>query len=332
MREAGPDYIAGQKIFVTGGRGFIGSHLIKRFLDRDNTVTIFDNGRRNALGYTDLEGHRGLTSIKGDVTDKSALAEAMGDADYVLHLAAIAGVSSYFKTPLRTLEVNIGGTQNLLSAILERQKMPKLIVGFSTSEIYGPHAEDVSEIDMTAQGRMDDRRWVYAISKLASEKFGYAYHWEHGLPTCWIRPFNVYGPGQVGEGAISAFAFRALRNETIRVTGDGEQTRAFCYIDDFCDAIDRCLAAPDKASGTSFNIGDPRKAISMSDLARKVIEISGSESNIEYVPHAGEDVQRRSPTIERAREVLGYSPSTDLEQGLRETIDWFKWADPPEPA
>ena len=323
--------LSGARIFLTGGRGFIGSHLVGRLLGRGNTVTVFDNGRRDALGYTGLDGTAGLTTIVGDVTDRAALDQAIGDATYVLHLAAIAGVSSYYRTPLRTLEVNYGGTQNLLASLKDRPGV-QLMVGFSTSEIYGPDARDAREDGMTSQGSIWDRRWVYAISKLAAEKLGYAYFWEHGLPICYIRPFNVYGPGQVGEGAISVFIYRALRGLPIEVTGDGQQVRAFCYIDDFCEAIETCLAEPDVARGQSFNIGDPREPLTMLDLARRVIALTGSTSEISFKPHAGEDVRHRSPSIERAQERLGYHPSTLLDDGLRRTIQWFREANPAEPA
>jgi UDP-glucose 4-epimerase len=315
---------------MTGGRGFIGSHLVARLLPR-NQVTVFDNGRRDALAYSGLDGSAGLTSVVGDVTDRAAVDQAIGDATHVLHLAAIAGVSSYYRTPLRTLEVNYGGTQNLLASLVGRPGV-QLMIGFSTSEIYGPDARDVREDGMTSQGSIWDRRWVYAISKLASEKLGYAYFWEHDLPICYIRPFNVYGPGQVGEGALSVFIYRALRGLPIEVTGDGQQVRAFCYIDDFCEAIETCLAQPEIARGQSFNIGDPREPVTMLDLAQRVIKLTGSSSPILFKPHAGQDVFYRSPSIERARERLQYEPRTDLDEGLKRTIEWFRKANPAEPS
>lgn len=318
------------RVFLTGGRGFIGSHLVARLLGRRNAVTVFDNGRRDALAYSGLDGNAGLQSVKGDVTDRVALAAAIGDASHILHLAAIAGVSSYYRSPLRTLEVNYGGTENLLSCLKDRPGV-QLIVGLSTSEIYGPDARDVREDDKTAQGSIVDRRWVYAISKLAAEKLAYAYLWEHRLPICWIRPFNVFGPGQVGEGAISKFVSRALHGLPLQVTGDGQNVRAFCYIDDFCEAIEVCLAKPDAARGQSFNIGDPREPVTMLDLARRIVALTRSRSEIVFVPHAGEDVIHRSPSIERAAERLGYEPRYSLDEGLQRTIDWFRETDPAEP-
>src|SRR5439155_27243540 len=143
------------------------------------------------------------------------------------------------------------------------------------------------------------------------------------VPICWIRPFNVYGPRQVGEGAISAFIYRALQGLPLRVTGDGSQVRAFCYIDDFCDAIDACLAQPEVARGQSFNIGDPREPITMLELAQRIVKLTGSRSTIEMVSHAGQDVRYRSPSTVKAAKLLGYAPTHSLDVGLQQTIEWF---------
>lgn len=331
MFEAVPEFIRGESVFLTGGRGFIGTHLTRRLLARENRVTIYDNGHRDSLRYSGLDGAKGLTVVSGDVLDRPALERALGAPSYVLHLAAIAGVSSYFKKPLRTMEVNFGGTQNMLSCLKDRPGL-RLFVGFSTSEIYGPEAHGVREEDPTSQGNIADRRWVYAISKLASEKLGYAYFWEYGLPTCYVRPFNVYGPGQVGEGAVSLFIYQALRGLPLRVTGDGSQVRAFCYIDDFCDAVDGCLARADVVRGESFNIGNPSEPVAMLDLAHRILELTGSSSRIEFISHAGEDVRYRSPSIDKATKELGYAPCWSLDEGLRETIAWFRKTNPSEPA
>ncbi len=184
---------------------------------------------------------------------------------------------------------------------------------------------------MTCQGNIADRRWVYAISKLASEKLAYAYLWDHGLAICYVRPFNVYGPGQVGEGAISTFIYRALRGLPLRVTGDGYQIRAFCYIDDCCDAIDACLAKAGAVRGESFNIGNPSQPVTILELANRILQLTGSSSRIEFVSHAGTDVSYRCPSIEKASRYLGFVPRRSLDEGLRETIEWFRAANPPEP-
>ena len=151
------------------------------------------------------------------------------------------------------------------------------------------------------------------------------------MPICWIRPFNVYGPRQVGEGAISAFVYRAPKGLPLRVTGDGSQVRAFCYVDDFCDAIEACLRLPDVARGQSFNIGDPREPVTMLELAERIRKLTGSRSTIEFVPHAGQDVRYRSPSIAKAARMLGYAPAHSLDEGLEKRIAWFREANPGEP-
>lgn len=322
--------ISDETIFITGGRGFIGSHLLRRFLKRSNRVTAFDNGHRNALGYTNLEQHPGLTMIQGDICDRNALAAAMGQQRYVLHLAAIAGVSSYFKAPLRTMEVNYGGTENVLSCVRDMAGL-RLFLGFSSSEIYGPDARDVREDGLTSQGDIADRRWVYSISKLAAEKLAYAYFWEFNVPVCYVRPFNIYGPGQIGEGAVSAFVYRAVRGMPLKVTGDGGQVRAFCYVEDFCDAVESCLVRADAVRGHSFNIGDPCEPVTMLELAERIVKLTGGKSKIELVPHQGQDVRYRCPSIEKTSRLLGYKPRRTLDDGLQETIDWFRAVNPPEP-
>lgn len=322
--------ISGQTVFITGGRGFIGTYLVGRLLRRGNHVTIFDNGHRDAFRYTDLAGSPNLQIITGDVRDRAALTRAIGSPSYILHLAAIAGVTSYFKTPLRTMEVNYSGTENVLACARELKSL-RLFLGFSSSEIYGMEAREVREDGVTAQGNIADRRWVYSISKLAAEKLGYAYFWEYGLPTCYVRPFNIYGPGQVGEGAVSMLIYRALRGLPLQITGDGSQMRAFCYVDDFCDAVEACLFRADRVRGESFNIGNPGQPVTMLELAERILKLTGDKSKIELVPHQGQDVSYRSPCIEKASRLLGYKPQRSFDDGLRETIDWFRAMNPAEP-
>ena len=312
--------IQGKKIFITGGAGFIASHLIPRLIE-NNKVVVYDNGHRNAIQYTSLESHPNLTFIKGDVLDEELLQKSIADSNYVVHMAAIAGVSSYYKMPLKTMKVNFLGTYNVLEAI--KNLNVELYIDFSTSEIYGAHAQKVSELDNTVQGRIDDRRWVYSISKLASEKLGYCYHWEHGLPVATVRPFNVYGPGQVGEGVISNFARAATQNETIQVTGDGKQRRSMCYVSDFIDGMMLLMANPKKAAGKSFNIGNSDCEASVLEMAETVIRVSGSKSKIEFIPHPGSDVIDRSPSVLRMKEEFSYQPKVNLEDGVRHCVKWF---------
>lgn len=312
--------IKGKNIFITGGLGFIGSSLCSRLV-RHNAITVFDNAKRNAFQYFDLYKEKNIKVVGGDVRNKTLLKKAIGDCDMVVHLAAIAGVSSYYSIPLETMEVNIMGTYNLLD-ILKNKKISRF-VDFSTSEVYGVHAAHVKESNPTSQGKIDDPRWCYSISKLASEKLSYCFKWKYELPIVTVRPFNIYGPGQVGEGAIQIFVNKALRDEEINVTGNGKQVRAWCYIEDMLDGLLSCLERKE-AIGQTFNIGKPDEPVTTLDLAKKIIKLTHSSSKIKFVSHLGTDIETRIPDIGKARRILDFSPKFGLTKGLSLTIDWIK--------
>lgn len=311
-----------REIVVTGGLGFIGSALIRRLVAKDG-VTVIDNARRRSPQFDAVASHPNVTVDLVDITDANAVAKAIGTPDVVVHMAAIAGVSSYYQMPLRTMEVNLLGTRNVLEAAWKANPSLSRFVYFSTSEIFGPHAWRAREDGMTAQGDIADRRWTYSISKLAGEKLAYAYHWQHGLPIVGLRPFNVYGEGQIGEGALQIFTRRALANEPISVTGDGSQIRSWCHVDDMVDAT---LAAMEKpaAVGRSYNVGNPAATATILQLAERVRDIVGSRSPIQFVPHQGTDVDLRVPDIGRARAELEFEPRVPLEAGLQRTIRWYR--------
>lgn len=311
-----------EHVFITGGAGFIGQELTKRFLARGWRVTVFDSLMRNAMQYFDEPQAAGrLNIIQGDVRDLPALKAAVGDATLVFHLAAIAGVSKYFRIPAEVMEINVIGTYNVLEAVKGRAGV-KGLFDFSTSEIYGSncfHAREDGDVKME---NMFAKRWTYATSKIASEKFGMAYHWQHGVPFIGVRPFNVYGPGQVGEGVISYFLNNCIRGEPIRITGDGSQCRTYCYIDDFADGIDVLLEHLDQAIGTSFNIGRADEMMSITMLAQLAREISGAKVPIEFIDHQGDDVMVRSPSVAKLK-ALGFKPQIDLREGLTRTFRWY---------
>jgi nucleoside-diphosphate-sugar epimerase len=311
-----------EHIFITGGAGFIGQALSKRFLARGWKVTIFDSLMRNAMQYfNDSPAQGDLQFIQGDVRDLAAVKSAIDGATLVFHLAAIAGVSKYFKIPAEVMEINVIGTYNVLEAA-KNQKTIKAFFDFSTSEIYGSncfHAREDGDVKMES---MFAKRWTYATSKIASEKFGMAYHWQYGVPFIGIRPFNVYGPGQIGEGVISYFLNNCIRGETIRITGDGSQCRTYCYIEDFADGIDVLLDNIDCAIGTSFNIGRSDEMMSILTLAQLARDISGKDIAIEFVEHQGDDVLVRSPSVKKLK-ALGFNPKIDLREGLSRTYKWY---------
>ena len=194
---------------------------------------------------------------------------------------------------------------------------------FSTSEVFGRYAYKVTEGDHHELGAVGEARWTYAVSKLATEHLALSYHRQHGFPACSIRPFNIYGPRQVGEGAVHHFIVRALAGEPLTVHNDGAQIRSWCYIDDIVDGILRVLDVPE-AVGEAFNIGNPRSTLTIFNLAREVVRLAGSRSEVRMVDWPYVDVELRIPDIGKARRLLGYEPKVDLEEGLTRTIAWYR--------
>jgi UDP-glucuronate decarboxylase len=241
----------------------------------------------------------------------------------VVHLAAIAGVDTVINHPVLTMKVNLLGTYHVLEAALQH-KVERL-VDFSTSEVFGSYAFRVQEADVTSLGPLGEIRWTYAVSKLATEHMAHNYCKEFGLPTVSIRPFNIYGPRQVGVGAIHNFVMQALRGEDLIIHNDGSQIRAWCYVDDIIDGVILALTRPE-AVGEAFNIGNPRSVFTVYNLAREVIRLSSSRSAIKFVPMDRPDVELRVPSITKARQLLGYEPKVDLEEGLLRTIQWYRRA------
>lgn len=316
------DTVKNKNIFITGGSGFIGSWLIDKLVSR-NKIWCYDNGRRISTKAGELARHKNITMIKGDILDKARLAKSIPvKVDIVLHLAAIAGVSSYYEMPLETMKVNLIGTYNILEILKDRPI--GLFIDFSTSEVYGKFAKNVSEEDDTCQGPVSDLRWSYSVSKVAAERLSHCYHHKYGLPVVSIRPFNIYGPLQVGEGAVHIFTRSAVNNEDILINGSGSQVRAWCYIEDFIDGVMSCIKNGKNAAGKVFNLGNPAGAVTTVDLARKIIGISGSNSKIRFRKNIRTDIQYRVPDISRARKILSFRPSVGLDIGLKRTIEWYR--------
>jgi nucleoside-diphosphate-sugar epimerase len=239
----------------------------------------------------------------------------------VVHLAAIAGVDDVFNHPVLTMKVNMIGTYHVLEAAL--QNRVERVLDFSTSEVFGSYAFRVQEGDVTSLGAVGETRWTYAVSKLATEHLAHNYYKEYGLPTASIRPFNIYGPQQVGQGAIHAFAVRALQGQDLVVHNDGAQIRAWCYVDDIVEGVVLALTRRE-AIGHAFNIGNPRSVVTVYNLAREVIRVSNSTSKIRFEKVDRADVELRIPSIAKARELLGFEPKVDLEEGLQQTIEWYR--------
>jgi UDP-glucose 4-epimerase len=315
-----PRPIQGKRIFITGGAGFIGSTVIGRLIE-DNDIVVYDDFRRDALSGTPYANDPRLTVVRGNVLDATALSEAMQQANLVVHCAAIAGIDTVIKRPTETMRVNMLGTANVLEAA---RRLPALerVVCFSTSEVFGQSAFRADESDTTRIGAVGEARWTYAVSKLAGEHLAEAYHQEFGMPTVIVRPFNVYGPGQVGEGALRAFVIRALANEEIQIHGDGNQIRAWCYVDDMIEGVLLSMAHP-RAVGEALNIGNARAVITIYGLAQTVVRVLGSRSPIRFVSKDYADVELRVPSVRKAKELLGFEARIDLEEGIRRTADFY---------
>jgi nucleoside-diphosphate-sugar epimerase len=310
-----------KRLLLTGGAGFIGSALAARLID-ENEVVVLDNGQRDALTSTELMRHPNLCFIRGDVLDVGVVEEAIQGCTVVVHLAAIAGVDTVLQMPVTTMRVNMLGTCNVLDAALRSGRVER-IVDFSTSEVFGAYAYKVREGDITSLGAVGEARWTYAVSKLATEHLAHNYYKQYGLPAVSVRPFNIYGPGQVGEGAIHRFIVQALRHDDITIHNDGSQIRAWCYVDDMVDGLLATLERPE-AVGHAFNIGNPRSVVTIYGLASLIVQLSGSRSRLVFTRWDNADVELRIPNIDKARELLQFEPRIDLEEGLRRTIDWYR--------
>jgi nucleoside-diphosphate-sugar epimerase len=314
--------LEGKRIFVTGGAGFIGTTLARRLVER-NTVVAYDNLHRDALSGTDLADHPNFSLVTGDILDPESLTAAAAGATHVVHCAAIAGVDTVLASPVRTMRVNVIGTYNALEAAIATLDSLERFVDFSTSEVFGTHAFRVQEGQVSTIGSVGEARWTYAVSKLAGEHMAHAYHDELGLPTVTVHPFNVYGPGQIGGGAIRAFIERALAGSDLSIHGDGSQIRAWTYVTDMVDGVLLCLERPE-AVGQAFNIGNPRSAVTIFDLAQRVKRLTGCEGEIVFQPLHYADVELRIPNVEKARELLEWEPLVELDEGLERTIAWYR--------
>jgi nucleoside-diphosphate-sugar epimerase len=309
------------KTVITGGAGFIGTHIAERLLKTgDGEIVLVDNFRRDSLKYaTSLKDNPRVKTISADVEDPKAIAAAFAGCETVIHLAAIAGVSSYYQEPLQTLRTNILGTVNVLEQATAAGA--KRLIYFSTSEVYGRDADGVDENTPLSIGPPSESRWVYAVSKLSGENFVMRHCEKHGLPCVIIRPFNIYGPRQVGEGAISNFCRSAASGKPLIIHGDGSAIRAWCYIDDLVDAVEHVLKhRPDESV---FNIGNPQAVETTLGLARKVAALVPG-AKLEHAEAARSEIPRRIPSIERARKSLHFEPRVSLDEGLQLTLRWFQ--------
>ena len=314
------------KYLITGGSGFIGSHLAERLLDQGHSVTVIDNlstGSNNNL----LKVKKNIKFHHGNVLDKPLMEKLIAESDYVVHLAAALGVLNIINKPLESLRTNIQGTEVVLEAC-EKSNKPVLIA--STSEIYGKNDKvPLNEEDDRIVGHPLKSRWSYSEAKAVDESLAYFYYLEKKLPVRIVRFFNTVGPRQVGHYGmvVPRFVTAALKNDPISVYGSGEQIRCFCHVDDAVDAL-LIVMASEKAIGQVFNVGNNQQ-ISIEGLAQKIIEITGSKSKIIKVPYSQaypegfEDMQRRVPDISKIKNVLGWSPQKGLDQVIKDIVAFY---------
>jgi UDP-glucose 4-epimerase len=314
--------LTGKRIVITGGAGFIGTTLARMLVD-ENDVVALDNLHRDSLTGTALAEHPRFEFVNGDVLDADHLREVVQGATHLVHAAAIAGVDTVIESPVRTMRVNLIGTYNALEAALGTQHTIERVIEFSTSEVFGTYAYKVDEEHVTTQGSVGEARWTYAVSKLAGEHMARAYYDELALPTVSFRPFNVFGPGQIGGGAIRAFIETALAGGDLVIHGDGSQIRAWCYVDDMVEALLLALEHPN-AVGESFNIGNARSAVTIYDLAQRVKRLTGCPGDIVFQPLHYTDVELRVPNVDKARRLLGFEAGVELDDGLARTIAWYR--------
>jgi UDP-glucose 4-epimerase len=314
------------KYLITGGSGFIGSHLAERLLDQGHSVTVIDNlstGSDNNL----LKVKKNIKFHHGNVLDKPLMEKLIAESDYVVHLAAALGVLNIINKPLESLKTNIQGTEVVLEAC-EKSNKPVLIA--STSEIYGKNDKvPLNEEDDRIVGHPLKSRWSYSEAKAVDESLAYFYYLEKKLPVRIVRFFNTVGPRQVGHYGmvVPRFVTAALKNDPISVYGSGEQIRCFCHVDDAVDAL-LIVMASEKAIGQVFNVGNNQQ-ISIEGLAQKIKEITGSKSKIIKVPYSQaypegfEDMQRRVPDISKIKNVLGWSPQKGLDQVIKDIVAFY---------
>jgi len=307
------------RTLITGGAGFLGSHLCDRFIEEGHQVICMDNlitGDTANVEHLFELGSDQFRFVKHDVTD---FIHVGGDLDYVLHFASPASPIDYLELPIQTLKVGALGTHKALG--LAKAKNARLLLA-STSEVYGDPEIHPQKEDYWGNVNPIGPRGVYDEAKRFAEAMTMAYHRYHGVETRIVRIFNTYGPRmRIDDGrALPTFMSQALNGEPLTVYGDGSQTRSFCYVDDLVDGIYRLLMS-DEAD--PVNVGNPDE-ITIKEFAEEIIELTRSNSTITYEPLPKDDPQVRQPDITRAKEILGWSPNVDRTDGLRRTLDYFR--------
>ena len=309
------------RILLTGGAGFIGSHLADHYVAKGDQVTILDNfstGSQENIAH--LAGK--VTTVDGDIRSVELVEKLTKDVDLVLHMAAALGVNTILESPLESMSINITGSEIVLNAAA---KFNKRIIIASTSEIYGKNPKQpLSEADDRVVGAPQKIRWTYSDAKAIEEAMAFALHQEKKLPVTTVRLFNTVGPRQSGRYGmvVPRFVQAALKNQALTIYGDGTQSRVFCHVDDAVAAIAK-IAATDATIGEVFNVGGSGE-VSIKELAERIIATTKSQSVITYTPYSDaypagfEDIQRRVPDISKIKQAIGWAPTKDLETIIKD--------------
>jgi len=305
------------RVLITGGAGFIGSHLADHYVNAGHTVTLLDNfstGSKSNIAH--LEGK--VTTVDGDIRNIELIDQLTKDSDLVLHMAAALGVNTILESPLESMSTNITGSEVVLNA---SAKYNKRIIIASTSEIYGKNPKQpLSETDDRVVGPPQKIRWTYSDAKAIEEAMAFALHQEKKLPVTTVRLFNTVGPRQTGRYGmvVPRFVHAALKNEPITIYGDGTQSRVFCHVLDAVSAI-ATMAAADSTIGDVYNVGGIGE-VTIKQLAEQVLSVTGSKSEITHTPYSDaypagfEDIERRVPDISKVKSAIGWAPTKDLNQ------------------
>jgi len=305
------------RVFITGGAGFIGSHLADHYVNAGHTVTLLDNfstGSKSNISH--LEGK--VITVDGDIRNIDLVDQLTKDADLVLHMAAALGVNTILESPLESMSTNITGSEVVLNASAKHNK--RIIIA-STSEIYGKNPKQpLSETDDRVVGAPQKIRWTYSDAKAIEEAMAFALHQEKKLPVTTVRLFNTVGPRQTGRYGmvVPRFVHAALKSEPLTIYGDGNQSRVFCHVLDAVSAI-ATMAATDSTIGDVYNVGGTGE-VTVKQLADQVLSVTGSKSEITYTPYSDaypagfEDIQRRVPDISKVKNAIGWAPTKDLTQ------------------
>jgi UDP-glucose 4-epimerase len=305
------------RVFITGGAGFIGSHLADHYVNAGHQVTLLDNfstGSKSNIAHLDGK----VTTIDGDIRNTELIDQLTKDSDLVLHMAAALGVNTILESPLESMSTNITGSEVVLNAAA---KYNKRIIIASTSEIYGKNTKQpLNETDDRVVGAPQKIRWTYSDAKAIEEAMAFALHQEMKLAVTTVRLFNTVGPRQTGRYGmvVPRFVQAALKNEPLTIYGDGTQSRVFCHVDDAVQAI-VAMAANDATIGDVYNVGGTGE-VTIKQLAEQVITVTGSTSAITYTPYSDaypagfEDIQRRVPDISKVKNAIGWAPTKDLAQ------------------